>query len=97
MIRYTVLRRQKGSNSYWKWKCCSLKCSSCRNIKPATIKCQSSQETVKIYQFELTEIPYKKIDKSGNTIEKVSKKTDRVEHELTYKELYEKLSKLKKE
>ena len=19
---------QKGSNSYWKWKCCSLKCSS---------------------------------------------------------------------
>ena len=88
---------QKGSNSYWKWKCCSLKCSSCRNIKPATIKCQSSQETVNVYQFELTETPYKKIDKSGKTIEKVSKKTDKVEHELTYKELYEKLSKLKKE
>ena len=88
---------QKGSNSYWKWKCCSLKCSSCRNIKPATKKCQSSQETVNVYQFELTETPYKKIDKSGNTIEKVSKKTDKVEHELTYKELYEKLSKLKKE
>ena len=74
-----------------------MKCSSCRNIKPATIKCQSSQETVNVYQFELTETPYKKIDKSGNTIEKVSKKTDKVEHELTYKELYEKLSKLKKE
>ena len=51
---------QKGSNSYWKWKCCSLKCSSCRNIKPATIKCQSSQETVNVYQFELTETPCKK-------------------------------------
>ena len=51
-----------------------MKCSSCRNIKPATIKCQSFQETVNIYQFELTEIPYKKIYESGNTIEKVSKK-----------------------
>ena len=72
-----------------------MECSSCRNIKPGTIKCQSSQETVNIYQFELTETPYKKIDKSGNKIEKVSKKTDKVEDELTYKD--EKLSKLKKE
>ena len=68
-----------------------MKCSSCHNIKSATIKCQSSQETVNVYQFELTETPCKKIDKSGNTIEKVSKKTDKVEHELTSKELYEKL------
>ena len=44
---------QKGSNSYWKWKCCSLKCSSCHNVKPATIKCQSSQETINVYQFVL--------------------------------------------
>ena len=29
--------------------------------------------------------------------EKISKKTEKVEHELTYKQFYEKLSKLKKE
>ena len=34
---------------------------------------------------------------NGMTTEKISKKTDKVEHELTYKQLYEILSKLRKE
>ena len=42
--------------------------------------------------------PYtKKIDKNGVMTEKVFKKTDKVEHELTNKHIYEKLSTLKKE
>ena len=66
---------EKGGNSYYKWKCCNLKCNICRNIKQAALKCQHSEETVKVSQFELTITPYKKTDKNGVTMEKLSKKT----------------------
>ena len=88
---------EKGGNSYYKWKCCNLKCNICRNIKQATLKCQHSEETVKVSQFELTVTPYKKTDKNGVTMEKLSKKTDKVEREMTYKDLYAKLAQIKKE
>ena len=88
---------KKSPNRYWKWKCCIIKCSNCQNMKPVALNCQQSEETVKVSQFERTNTPYKKIDKNGVITEKASKKTDKVEHELTYTQLYEKLSTLKKE
>ena len=43
---------EKSPNSYWKWKRCTLKCRNCRNVKSAALKCQQSEETVKVSQFE---------------------------------------------
>ena len=66
-------------------------------MKPVAQNCQQSEETVKVSQFERSNTLYKKIDKNGVMTEKVFKKTDKVEHELTNKHIYEKLSTLKKE
>ena len=60
------------------------------------LECQNSEKETKVHQFEVTKKPYKKIDKAGNFIEKVSEKTERVEYSLTFKELYQKFVACKK-
>ena len=50
---------KNSPHSYWKWKCCTLKYSNCQNIKPEALKCQQSEETLKVSQFEQTNNPYK--------------------------------------
>ena len=45
---------------------------------PFSLKCQNSEEKVKVYQSELTKAPYQKRDKkSGKLKDKISKKTEK--------------------
>ena len=39
-----------------------------------------SQEITKVNQFELTQKPYMKINKDGEIVEKIPKKTEQVKH-----------------
>ena len=41
-----------------------------------SLTCQMSQEITKVNQFELTQKPYTKINKDGEAVEKISKKTE---------------------
>ena len=63
------------------------KCSECKLIKPMTSGCASSEQKIKISQFEVTETPYKKtVD--GKELDKISKKKqkkNRVYHDLSFK------------
>ena len=61
-----------------------------------SLTCQMSQEITKVNQFELTQKPYTKINKDGKVVEKISKKTEWVEHTMTCSEIYKKLISLKK-
>ena len=61
----------KSQNGYYQWDCISLKCKSCKNIKPMLLKFQTSKMKTKVYQFTVTKKPYK----DGEIVEKVSQKT----------------------
>ena len=50
----------------------------------------------KVDQFQATKKQYKKNDKDGQVVENISGKTERVEHSLTFKELYQRLVASKK-
>ena len=63
---------KKERNGYYRWKCVNLKCKDCKDIAPVNLICQTSQETVKVSQFDLTKVPYTKIDKHDNFIQKAS-------------------------
>lgn len=86
----------KSPNGYFQWNCVSMKCKECKKSKPMPLECQDSEKETKVYQFEVTKKPYKKINKKGEVVEKVSDKTERVEHSLSFKELYQKLVAYKK-
>ena len=62
----------KSINGYWSWKCVTLKCDSCRFSPFPNVKCQSSKESTKVYQFETTKTPYETTDKEHqeHTIER---------------------------
>ena len=64
----------KTSNGYYQWSCVSLKCKSCKNIKPMPLKCEASQTKVKVSQFEVTKKAHTKIDKNGKSQQKTSEK-----------------------
>ena len=66
----------KVQNRYYNWKCVSCKCKECKNKNPMSLTCQMSQEITKVNQFELTQKPYSKINKDGEVVEKISKKTE---------------------
>ena len=78
-------------NGYFRWSCVSGKCKSCKNHKPIPLQCQNSSTTISVTQFETTAKLYKK-DINGVMTEKISKKTERVEHQLSFQEIYEKLA-----
>ena len=59
-----------------------------------TLNCQMSQKITKVNQFELTQKPYTNINKDGEVVEKISQETERVEHTMTYSEIYKKLTSL---
>ena len=60
----------KSENGYYKWKCVSGSCSDCKSTKPQHFQCASSENKVKISQFEVTETPYKRtVD--GKTMDKI--------------------------
>ena len=53
---------KKESNKYYRRKCVNFKCKDCKDITPANLICQTAQETVKASQFELTKVPFTKIN-----------------------------------
>ena len=86
----------KGQNGYYHWKCVSCKCKECKNKNPMSLTCQMSHEITKVSPFELTQKLYPKINEDGEVVEKISKRTEQVEHTMTYSEIYKKLISLKK-
>ena len=77
----------KGANGYYKWKCVNLKCNDCKDSSSPDLKCKTSKEQAKVSQFQQTETPYKKFDKTlGKEIEKISRKTKKVQLEMSYEE-----------
>ena len=50
----------KSENGYYQWNCVAGKCSECKLNKPMPFECASSEQKIKISQFEVTETPYKK-------------------------------------
>ena len=86
----------KTSNGYYHWNCVSMKCKNCKKIKPMPLKCKTLQTKIKVSQLEVTKKVYTKTDKNGKSHQKTSEKTERVEHSLTYEEIYKKLSAFKK-
>ena len=87
----------RTANGYYQWSCVSLKCKNCKNLKPIPLKCEKLQTKVKVSQFEITKQVYTKILKNGESQQKTSEKTQRVEHFLSYEEIYKKLSACKKD
>ena len=86
----------KSSNGCYHWNFVALKCRVCKKASPMPLKCGNSEVKTCIYQFETTEKPYQKVNKDGTITEKISAKTERVEHILTFGEIYNKLQSLKK-
>ena len=84
---------KKEPNKYYRRKCVSFKCQDCKDITPANLICQTAQETVKVSQFELTKVPFTKINKHHNFIQKANNKTDKIEKVMSYKELNQKKKK----
>ena len=77
----------KGANGYYKWKFVNLKCKDCKDSSSPDLKCKTSKEQVKVSQFQQTDT-YKKFDKTlGKEIEKISRKTEKVQLEMSYEEL----------
>ena len=66
----------KSENGYYQWKCVAGKCSECKLIKPMPFGCASSEQKIKISQFEVTETPYKKTA-DGKEVDKIKKKKKR--------------------
>ena len=67
----------KSENGYYQWKCVAGKCLECKLIKQMPFGCASSQQKIKISQFEVTETPHKKtVDgKSGLNSKKKTEST----------------------
>ena len=63
----------KSENGYYQWKCVAGKSLECKLIKPMPFECASSEQKIKISQFEVTETPYKKTA-DGKEVDKIKKK-----------------------
>ena len=87
-----------GENGYYKLKCISDKCSQCKNANEIDLKCKHSETELKVSQFEQTNNEYKCLNKPTGKMEtKTSKRTEKVEKVMTYKDLFNKLFSLKKQ
>ena len=63
----------------------SQKYTEGKNLTPVYLKSRKSEEKVTVYQFELTKTPYQKRDKkTGKLEDKISKKTEKVEKQMTH-------------
>ena len=83
----------KAVNGFYQWKYVSLKCKECKDAKPQFLSCQEDDTLVKISQFEKVTSEY--VNKKKET--KKSNKTERVEHQLSFRDIFKKLNKIKKE
>ena len=85
----------KSESGYFQWKCVTGKCHECKSLKPKSLDLPSSYHLVKFYQFEITETPYTKTTSDGKTQQKISRKCERVSHEIPCKDAYSKLLSMK--
>ena len=74
-------------------KCVTLKWKECKDAKPQPLSCQENDTLVKISQFEKVTSEY--VNKKKET--KKSNKIERVEHQLSFRDILQKLNKIKKE
>ena len=74
----------------------SLKCKDCNNAKPCLQIVRILKEKPKCTSSKSPKHHAKKIDKYDQVVETISEKTERVEHSLTFKELYQGLVTCKK-
>ena len=77
------------------WKCVTGKCHECKSLKPMSLDLSSTNHLVKFYQFEITKTPHTKTTSDGKTQQKISRKCERVSHEIPYKDAYSKLLSMK--
>ena len=70
----------------------SGKCKNCKNVKAKPLSCQNLGEEVQVSQFEVTKTPYTKTNKEGKEVEKISKKTEKVQTTMKYENVYTELS-----
>ena len=82
----------KSTNGYFQWACSTRQCQNCKNSKPAALKCQTLDDMVTVSQFEPVVKEYPSINKQGEVVMKKTKLTERVSCQITYKDLYKKLT-----
>ena len=82
-------------NGFYQLKYLKGKCKSCKaNQATISFKCQNDDSTyVKVSQFEIRKTFYT----SKKNLKKKSVQTERVEHHWSYKVIYDRLNKMKKE
>ena len=88
----------KSSNGYYSWEPVSGKCRNCKKLPfhKLTSETICPNELVTFSQFEETETPYKTKDKkTGEMVEKNSKKVERVHHTKSLAEAIKQLNKLR--
>ena len=83
----------KAVNGFYQWKCVTLKCKECKDAKPQSLSCLENGTLVKISQFEKVTLEY--VNKKKET--KKLNKTERVEHQLSFRDILQKLNKIKKD
>ena len=76
----------RAHNGYYKLNCCNGTCKNCKNLKVPEIVGRSNGH-YNYYQYETTRKTY--INKAG--IEKVSKKTERVQHVGSFQYIFDQL------
>ena len=87
----------KSVNGYYKWACSIRHCKECKDSKPPSLKCQSSNDLVNVDQFVQVQKEYLKLNKKSNEIEKKSTKLTELDTtQMTYKDLYKKLNSMRK-
>ena len=74
-------------NGYYQWKCVPGKCLECKLTKPMSSECASSELKIKLLTKKLL---------MGKKWKKVQKTIKRVYHDLSFKDVYLKLEKMKK-
>ena len=81
----------KSENGYYQLKCVAGKCKECKGHQPLSLKCQNNYSLTKVSQFELVTREY--INKKKE--KKKSEKTERVEYQLSYTAILQKLNESK--
>lgn len=76
----------KGTNKIYSWHSVSRKCKECKHVKLWSVTCENSIQLVTIYQFEIVESQFKKVDKkSGKDFKKTSTRTEWVSGPMKFK------------
>ena len=66
----------KSGNSYFRWACSTHWCLTCKNSKPATLKCQIYDDFVSVSQVEIVEREYSTRNKESTVVKKITKLTE---------------------